>query len=466
MDIPSVAYDSRAIDGEGMFVAIRGTAFDGHRFIEQAVQQGATAVLCEILPDNLAENVAYIECEDTHEALAIVASNFYENPSEKLTMVAVTGTNGKTTIATLLYELYKKLGYNSGLLSTICLKIMDEELPATHTTPDPLVINETLQAMVKAGVTHCFMEASSHSIDQKRIFSIQFDAAIFSNITHDHLDYHQTFENYINAKKKLFDELKPDAFAVVNVDDRRGRIMLQNTKAEKITYGIKSMADFKGRLISDSMQGLEMDVDGREVWFRLLGSFNAYNMMAVYATAVKLGEDPDQVLTVMSELEGVNGRFNKVDNDQDILAIIDYAHTPDALENVLQTIDKVRTGNEQVITVFGCGGDRDKGKRPVMAKIACRLSDKVVMTSDNPRFEDPEEILDDMMKGLDPVESRKVLRIVDRGEAIKTACMLANKKDIVLVAGKGHETYQAIKGENIPFDDREMLNELLNQNKR
>lgn len=460
-EITHITFDSRQVTKGTLFIAIKGVAQDGHEFIPQAIKQGASAILCNEIPTGSPDEIAFVAAEDTNEALARVASNFYGNPSEKLTLVGVTGTNGKTTVATLLYQLFMKLGYHSGLISTICIKMNEEELPSTHTTPDSITLNKLMKQMVDNGVTHCFMEASSHSLVQKRTFGLDFEVAIFTNITRDHLDYHETLENYLKAKKILFDNLKSSAIAISNNDDRRGMVIMQNTKAEKVTYGIKSMADFKGRMLSDTLQGLEMEIDHKEVWFRLIGEFNGYNLLSVYATAVKLGEDSDEVLRVLSLMEGVNGRFNKVNSEAGITGIIDYAHTPDALENVLSTIGKVRTGNEKVITVVGCGGNRDKGKRPLMASIACNLSDKVIFTADNPRFEDPTEIIEDMVRSLNPNEMRKVLKILDREEAIKTACMLADKGDIILLAGKGHEKYQEVMGERMPFDDREVLNRML-----
>jgi UDP-N-acetylmuramoyl-L-alanyl-D-glutamate--2,6-diaminopimelate ligase len=373
----------------------------------------------------------------------------------------VTGTNGKTTTATLLFQLFTALGYKCGLISTVENRIVDKVVPSTHTTPDPVQLNALLQTMMEAEATHVFMEVSSHAVDQERIAGLKFTGAIFTNITHDHLDYHKTFENYIRAKKKFFDELPSDAFALVNADDKRGMVMLQNTKAKKQSFGLKKMVDFKGKIITNSIEGLELEVNGKNVWFKMIGDFNAYNLLGVYGTAMLLGEDSDEVLTRLSTLNGAPGRFELVNPGSRIIAIVDYAHTPDALQNVLETIGQFRTGNEQVITVVGCGGNRDKTKRPLMASIACRLSDKVVLTSDNPRDEDPNQIIQEMQTGIMPTEARKTLVIADREEAIKTACMMAKEKDIVLVAGKGHEDYQEIKGVKYPFDDRKVVERML-----
>ena len=462
--VETMTFDSREVVNGSLFVAIKGTQADGHEYIDTAIESGAKVIVVEILPDTPNEAVTYVEVKNSSEALGIMASNFYGNPSEQLNLVGVTGTNGKTTTATLLYDLFSSLGYSSGLLSTVKNLVGEREVPATHTTPDAITINKLMAEMVLAGVTHCFMEVSSHSIDQHRTSGLTFRGAIFSNITHEHLDYHGTFEKYIETKKRLFDSLGAEAFALTNVDDKRGKIMLQNTKATKHTYGFKNIADFKGRLISNTLQGLELDIDGRVVWFKLLGGFNCYNLMAVYSAAVLMDEEPETVLTILSELDGVSGRFERVDSSNEIIGIIDYAHTPDALENVLDTIENLRTGNEKVITVVGCGGDRDRAKRPLMASIACRFSDKVVITSDNPRFEDPQSIIDEMTAQLDPIEEKKVLKILDREEAIKTACALAEEADIVLVAGKGHEKYQEVKGERLPFDDKEILLRILKAN--
>ncbi len=463
-DIPvvSIQFDSRKVEPGCLFVAVRGVQVDGHQFIDKAIDAGAIAILCDTLPDSPREGVAYIETADTGLALGIAASNFYGNPSSRLKLVGITGTNGKTTCVTLLFNLFRTLGYHVGLLSTVENKINDQVIPSTHTTPDALSLNALLSYMVEQGCTHCFMEVSSHAIVQRRIAGLRFTGAVFTNITHDHLDYHGTFDEYIKAKKIFFDELSSQAFALSNADDKRGVVMLQNTVASKNFFSLKTLAEFKARIITNSFQGIELDVEGRDVWFKLTGSFNAYNLMAVYGAAVLLGEDREAVLTALSSLDGARGRFDQVMSGSGITAIIDYAHTPDALENVLHTIADIRSGNEQLITVVGCGGDRDAAKRPLMGGIAARLSDKVVLTSDNPRGEDPQEILDQMKAGVAVSERKKVLIIADRKEAIRTAVMLATKGDIILIAGKGHETYQEIRGVRHPFDDKEIVLELFN----
>lgn len=461
--VKDIVFDSRKVTAGSLFVAVKGTHVDGHDFISRATDAGAVAVVCEQLPASLAQGVTFVTVQDSGEALGVMASNFFDNPSGKLKLVGVTGTNGKTTVTTLLFQLFQKLGYKVGLISTVHNRINDKIVPATHTTPDAVEINQLLHTMVASGCEHCFMEASSHAIDQRRVYGLDFAGAIFTNISHDHLDYHHTFEAYINAKKKLFDDLSSRAFALTNRDDRRGKIMLQNTRAKKRSFGLKGMADFKARIISNTLQGIELEIDNKTVWFKLIGDFNAYNLLATYAAATMLDEDPDRVLTQLSNLEGATGRFEQVVSHSKITAIVDYAHTPDALKNVLDTIAQLRTGNEQLITVVGCGGNRDKAKRPVMATIATRLSDKVILTSDNPRDEDPVEIIKDMQTGVSPADYKKTLVIVDREEAIKTACLLAGERDIILVAGKGHETYQEIKGVRQPFDDKEVLGKMLDQ---
>lgn len=461
VSVEGICFDSRKVERGFLFVAIRGTVSDGHAFIPKAIDLGATVIVCERLPESITESVTFVTVKNTANALGIMASNFYDNPSRKLKLTGVTGTNGKTTTVTLLYQLFINLGYRTGLISTVENRIIEQVVPATHTTPDPLQLNQLLARMADEGCQFVFMEVSSHAVDQERIAGIKFAGAIFTNITHDHLDYHKTFDNYIKAKKKFFDELSSDAFAIVNADDKRGMVMLQNTRAAKHTFGLKKMTDFKARIITNSIEGLELDVDGKSVWFKMIGDFNAYNLLGVYATAVLLGQEPDEVLTQLSSLRGAPGRFEQVNPGSKVIAIVDYAHTPDALQNVLDTISQFRTGTEQVITVVGCGGNRDKTKRPLMASIACRLSDKVVLTSDNPRDEDPMEIIKDMQSGIMPGEAKKTLVIADREEAIKTACMMAKEKDIVLVAGKGHETYQEIKGVKHPFDDREVVERML-----
>lgn len=461
-EVKAIAFDSRKVEPSTVFVAVKGTQVDGHEYIDAALKSGATAIVCEHLPKALRADIAYVEVKSTEEALGIMASNFYGNPSKDLKLVGVTGTNGKTTCVTLLFQLFRSLGYSTGMLSTVENKINDQVLKATHTTPDAITINELLAEMVAAGVTHCFMESSSHAIVQRRIAGLNYDGAVFTNISHDHLDYHKTFDEYIKAKKLLFDGLSADAFALVNGDDKRGAIMLQNTKASKNKFALKSIADFKGKILSNTIQGLELDVDHQSVWFKLIGDFNAYNILAVFGTAVLLGEDQQEVLTLLSNVDAAPGRFDLVQTNTGITALVDYAHTPDALENVLKTIDSFRTGNEKVITVVGCGGNRDASKRPLMAKIACDLSDKVMLTSDNPRFEEPLSIIKDMQEGVSASNMRKTLVIEDRREAIKTAVSLAEPNDIILVAGKGHEDYQEINGERHPFDDREILKEMLN----
>lgn len=461
-EVKNIAFDSRKVEEGTVFVAVKGTRVDGHDYIEKAISIGASAVICELLPKSLDPNVAYVQVKSSEEALGIMASNFYGNPSRKLKLVGITGTNGKTTCVTLLFQLFRALGYNTGLLSTVENKINEQVLKATHTTPDALTLNQLMAQMVDAGVTHCFMESSSHAIVQRRIAGLAYDGAVFTNISHDHLDYHKTFDEYIKAKKLLFDGLSGDAFALVNSDDKRAAVMLQNTKASKHKYALKSMAEFKSKILSNTMQGLELDIENQSVWFKLVGDFNAYNLLAVYATAILLGEEPQEVLMALSNVNSAPGRFDLVDTTTGITALVDYAHTPDALENVLKTISELRTGNEKVITVVGCGGDRDKQKRPLMAKIACELSDKVVLTSDNPRTENPDQIIRDMQEGVSASHVRKTLVIKDRREAIKTASALAEKEDIIVVAGKGHEDYQEINGERFPFDDKEILKEMLN----
>lgn len=458
-DVPvqDVQIDSRKVSAGAVFVAIRGEKTDGHNFIGKVAEQGAVAVVCEEFPATFADGVTYIKVANTHEAVAYIAHNFYGEPSRAVKLVGVTGTNGKTTIATVLYKLFTAMGYKCGLISTVQNHIGDEIVPSTHTTPDAVSLNALLKRMVDAGVTHVFMECSSHAIHQHRITGLHFAGALFSNITHDHLDYHKTFEEYIRVKKSFFDGLTGDAFAISNLDDKRGLVMLQNTVAKKYYYSLKSMADFKGKILENALTGLLMMVNDKEVHFRLIGEFNAYNLLAVYGAAVCLGEDSNEVLRVLSTLSGAEGRFDYIVSATGIIGIIDYAHTPDALENVLVTIKKLRKGHEQVITIVGCGGNRDKTKRPVMAQIACDLSDKAVFTSDNPRNEDPEDILRDMEAGLNSAGRRKYVSIVDRREAIKHAVSVAGKEDIILLAGKGHEKYQIINGEQHHFDDKEEL---------
>jgi UDP-N-acetylmuramoyl-L-alanyl-D-glutamate--2,6-diaminopimelate ligase len=436
-------------------VAIQGTTTDGHAFIQTVVGQGAAAIICERMPANQAEHITYVQVKDTAEALAYMAANFYNNPSEKLKLVGVTGTNGKTTTATLLYRLLMQMGYRAGLLSTIENRIVDQVIAATHTTPDALTINKMLADMVQQGCTHAFMEVSSHALVQQRTAGLQFTGAIFTNITHDHLDYHKTFDEYIKAKKLLFDGLSKKAFALVNKDDRNGLVMVQNCKAAIHTFGVRSMADFKAKILANTLHGLELDIDGRQAWFRLMGEFNAYNLLGIYGATVLLGENADEVLTQLSGIEAAPGRFDCMVSPRQVTAIVDYAHTPDALQNVLETIHQFRNGNERLICVVGCGGNRDATKRPVMAELAAKMSDTVILTSDNPRFEDPEAIIEDMKKGISPSYQQKTLCITDRREAIRRACEIAQPNDVILIAGKGHENYQEIKGVKYHFDDKE-----------
>lgn len=460
--VRDVVFDSRKVVENSAFVAVKGTQVDGHDFISLALEKGATTIVCEQLPETLATGITYIQVVDSAKALGIMAANFYGNPSEKIKVVAVTGTNGKTTTVTLLHQLFVRMGYSTGLLSTVENKINEEVIPSTHTTPDAVSVQALLRKMIDAGCTHCFMEASSHAIVQERIAGLKLAGAVFTNITHDHLDYHGTFDEYIKAKKKLFDELPKDAFALVNGDDKRGGVMVQNCRGTLQTFGLKSASDFKAKILSNTIEGLELDVNGKLIWFRMIGSFNAYNLLGVLGTAVLLGEDEDEVLRELSAIKGAKGRFDRI-SIGGITAIVDYAHTPDALDNVLKTINAFRTGNEQLITVVGCGGNRDKTKRPTMAKIAVSESTKAIFTSDNPRFEEPAEILKDMQAGVGPTDFRKTLTIEDRREAIKTALLLCQKGDIVLIAGKGHEDYQEIKGVKHHFDDAEVVTELLTQ---
>lgn len=460
--VSGIVFDSRKVEERSAFVAVPGTQVDGHEFISTALEKGATVIVCERLPEVIQEGITYVQVVNSAKALGIMASNFFDNPSEKIKVVAVTGTNGKTTTVTLLHQLFVAMGYSTGLLSTVENKINSEVIPATHTTPDAVSVQALLRKMVDSGCTHCFMEASSHAIVQERIAGLKLAGAVFTNITHDHLDYHGTFDEYIKAKKKLFDELPKDAFALVNGDDKRGSVMLQNCKATHQTFALKTSADFKAKILSNTLEGLELDIHGKQIWFRMIGAFNAYNLLGVLGVAVLLGEDEDEVLQTLSGIRGAKGRFDRI-SIGGITAIVDYAHTPDALDNVLKTINGVRTGNEQLITVVGCGGNRDKTKRPVMAKIAVTESNKAIFTSDNPRFEEPMDILRDMQAGVSPSDVRKTLTIEDRREAIKTAVMLSRKGDIILIAGKGHEDYQEIKGVKHHFDDAEVVSEILEQ---
>ena len=453
--------DSRKVSEGSVFIAQKGTAVDGHQFIDQVVQQGAIAVICETMPQSLNEGVTYVQVENSAAATGYMAHNFYGQPSEKVKLIGVTGTNGKTTIATLLYKLFTSLGYKCGMLSTVQNHIGNEVVPATHTTPDAINLNALLLQMVNSGCTHVFMETSSHAIHQHRITGLKYTGGLFSNITHDHLDYHKTFDEYIRVKKSFFDTLPSDAFAISNADDKRGQVMLQNTHAHKYLYSLRTMAEFKGKILENRLTGLVMTINDQEVHFRLIGEFNAYNLLAAYGAAVCLGEDKLEVLRCLSEITGAEGRFDyMISPNQKIIGIVDYAHTPDALLNVLGTIKKLREGHEQIITVVGCGGDRDKTKRPVMAEVTCEQSDKVVFTSDNPRSEDPLQILADMETGLNTAAKRKYVSVPDRKEAIKLAVSMARPGDIVLIAGKGHEKYQEIKGIKNPFDDKQVLKEM------
>jgi UDP-N-acetylmuramoyl-L-alanyl-D-glutamate--2,6-diaminopimelate ligase len=462
VEVADLAFDSRAVKNNSLFFAITGTVVDGHNYIDQTINSGAKVIVCETMPTNLMDDVTYVAVENSSLALGVVASNFYGNPSAKLKLIGITGTNGKTTIATLLFQLFRGLGFNVGLISTVQNHINDTVVPATHTTPNPIALNALLQDMLNAGCQYCFMEVSSHAVVQHRIAGLTFVGGVFSNITHDHLDFHKTFDSYLKAKKEFFDGLPKSAFALTNADDKNGMVMLQNTKANKKTYALKQMADFKAKIIENKFSGLNLDIDHTDVFFKMVGSFNAYNLLATYGTAVLLGQDKLEVLTILSTLAGAEGRFDYIVSKDGVIAIVDYAHTPDAVQNVLSTIANIRKGNEQVITVIGCGGDRDKTKRPIMAKVACDWSDKVILTSDNPRTENPQTIISEMEAGVSPTNQRKALSIVDRKEAIKTACHIAKPGDIILVAGKGHEKYQEINGVRNHFDDKEVLNEQLN----
>ncbi|GAB4014802.1 UDP-N-acetylmuramoyl-L-alanyl-D-glutamate--2,6-diaminopimelate ligase [Spirosoma koreense] len=463
-DITGLTMDSRKAGPGSLFIAVRGTVTDGHQFIETAIRQGAVAILCEELPAEISADTAYVRVQDSARTMGLVAANFYERPAQKLKLIGVTGTNGKTSVATLLFRLFRLLGYRCGLLSTVQNQIDDDVIPATHTTPDVITTNQLLTKMLQHGCTHVFMEVSSHAVVQERIAGLTFTGGIFTNITHDHLDFHGTFDNYIRAKKGFFDQLPASAFALTNADDKRGLVMLQNTAARKETYSLKTLASFKGKILADSLFGLHMLVDDREVWFKLIGRFNAYNILSVYGAASLLGEDPGEVLTLLSGITPPPGRFEQVMSDDKIVGIVDYAHTPDALQNVLETINGLRQTNEQgrlpqIITVVGCGGNRDAAKRPIMAAIACQFSNRVILTSDNPRNEDPLAILEQMQAGVPAVDVKKTQTIEDRHEAIRKAVSLAQPHDIILVAGKGHETYQEINGVKYDFDDRLVLRE-------
>ncbi len=462
VDITGVDIDSRRVEKGHLFVAIPGTVTDGHKFIPKATELGAAAVLCEKMPEEQDARVTYIMVASTEDAVGKVATLFYGDPSRKLKLVGVTGTNGKTTIATLLYNMFRKFGHKCGLLSTVCNYIEDEAIPTDHTTPDPIELTRLLAQMVEAGCEYAFMECSSHAIAQKRIGGLKFAGGLFTNLTRDHLDYHKTFENYRDAKKAFFDNLDKDAFAITNADDKNGMVMVQNCKAQIKTYSTRTMADFKAKIIECHFEGMYLDINGKEVGVQFIGKFNVSNLLAVYGAAVMLGKKPEDILLILSTLKSVNGRLEPIHSPEGYTAIVDYAHTPDALENVLNAIHEVLNGKGKVITVCGAGGNRDKGKRPIMAQEAVKQSDKVIITSDNPRFEEPQDIINDMLAGLDQKQMKKVLSIVDRREAIRTACMLAEKGDVILIAGKGHEDYQEIKGVKHHFDDKEVVKEIFN----
>ena len=461
--VANIDFDSRKISNRDVFIAIRGTVSDGHHYIQTALQQGAIAIVCDSFPDEIAHGITYIKVKNTNEALAFMAANFYGNPSHNLKLVGITGTNGKTTVASLLYQLFHKAGYKTGLISTVKVMVDTVEYKATHTTPDSLTINRYLAEMNDAGVEFCFMEVSSHGIHQKRTEALEFAGGVFTNLSHDHLDYHDTFAEYRDVKKAFFDHLPSTGFALSNVDDKNGIVMMQNTKARKLTYALKTYADYKAQILENQLSGLLLKINDNEVWARLIGTFNAYNLLAIYATAVELGLESLEVLRLLSELESVSGRFQFIVSPDNITAIVDYAHTPDALENVLKTINDIRTKNEQLITVVGCGGDRDRTKRPIMANIASAMSNKLIITSDNPRTEDPNDIIAEMEQGVEPQNQRKTIAITDRKQAIKVACQLAQGNDIILIAGKGHETYQEIKGVKYDFDDLQTVKDILNQ---
>ena len=463
LEIGQIVSDSRRVVPGSLFVAVRGVAVDGHQYIASAIEKGAVAIVCEEYPKELADKATFVVVKDSAYALGMLLSKSYGDPSQKLKLVGVTGTNGKTTIATVLYELFRRLGYKVGLLSTVCNYIDGEAMPTDHTTPDPITLHALIARMVEAGCTYAFMEVSSHSIDQRRISGLDFDGGIFTNLTRDHLDYHKTVENYLKAKKKFFDELPAKAFALTNLDDKSGMVMLQNTQAKKLTYSLRTVADFKGKILESHFEGTDLLINDKEVTVRFVGRFNAYNLLAVYGAAVSLGADPDEVLVALSAMHPVSGRFETIHSPEGFTAIVDYAHTPDALTNVLNSIYEVLEGKGRIITVVGAGGNRDKGKRPLMAKEAARLSDQVILTSDNPRFEEPDAIIQDMVAGLTKADLERTLCITDRAQAIKTATMLAKRGDVILVAGKGHEDYQEVKGVKYHFDDREQLRKLFHK---
>ncbi len=464
--VNAIQFDSRQVQDNDVFVAQKGVTVDGHQYIEKAINLGAKAIICEEIPERRSEQVTYIKVEDSNVALAIIAANYYNNPSKSLQLVGVTGTNGKTTIASLLYQLFKKAGYKVGLLSTVTIMVDEKEYKATHTTPNSVAINNYLSMMVEEGVEYCFMEVSSHGIHQKRTEGLEFAGGVFTNLSHDHLDYHETFAEYRDVKKSFFDSLPKSAFALVNIDDKNGQVMSQNTKATKQTYALKTIGDFKAKVLEKRFSGTLLTINGIEVWTKLIGEFNAYNLLAIYGVAELLGLEKLEILRIVSELESVSGRFQYTISDSGVTAIVDYAHTPDALKNVLQTINDIRTGNETVITVVGCGGDRDATKRPKMALIASQLSNQAIFTSDNPRTEDPQLIIDQMEEGVSAENYKKTLSILDRRQAIKTACKLAKSGDIVLIAGKGHETYQEVNGVRHHFDDLEEVTNCFNQLKK
>ena len=463
LTIEKIEFDSRKVSYNDVFVAIKGTLSDGHQFIDKAISLGASVIVCEVLPTTLSENCTYVKVQNSNQALAFLSANYYDNPSEKLKLVGITGTNGKTTIASLLYQMFKKAGYKVGLLSTVKIMVDEVEYKATHTTPDSLTINKYLDEMVAVGCEFCFMEVSSHGIHQKRTESLHFEGGVFTNLSHDHLDYHETFAEYRDVKKSFFDGLPKSAFAITNVDDKNGEVMFQNTAARKKTYALKTYADFKAHILENQLTGLVLKINNEEVWTKLIGSFNAYNILAIYGVALELGIESTEALRLLSELESVSGRFQFVVSANKITAIVDYAHTPDALENVLKTIENIRTKNEQLFTIVGCGGDRDKTKRPIMANIAASFSDKAIFTSDNPRTENPQTIIDEMEAGVEAQNYKKTVAILDRKQAIKTACQMANSGDIILIAGKGHETYQEINGVRQDFDDMQIVQEILKQ---
>ncbi len=457
--VDNIQHDSRLLTKQSLFVALKGRSFDGHAFIAQAIEKGAIVIVCEVLPEKIEQNITYVRVQNAWEALSTIAANFYGNPSEKMKIIGVTGTNGKTSIATMGYKLFMLMGYKVGLLSTVENKIAHKTLEATHTTPDALSLQKLLAQMVQEGCTHCFMEVSSIAVDQKRVWSVAFDIAIFTNLTHDHLDYHLSFENYLKAKKSFFDNLPSSAHALINADDKNGKIMVQNTKAKVHSYSMKSMSDFKVRIIEKELKGMHLNIDGKEVWVKITGDFNAYNILSIYAAALLLGKDAVQVLTTLSILDPIEGRFNTIHSASGITGIIDYAHTPDALQNIIDSIQEIKSGKSRLITVIGCGGDRDKSKRPIMGRIASDCSDQAIFTSDNPRNENPDQIIAEMKEGLNAGQLQKILSITNREEAIKTAVQLAKSGDVILIAGKGHEKYQEIQGVKHPFDDKLILNQ-------